>query len=320
MGRYQTRSKTVVKTENISKTLFEYPPTEKDPARRVITFTQHDQTQLRTPEYLNDTIISFFMQYHLDHNVSKELMDRIHVFSSFFFAKIKAIKTKRKAEDISYSCASRWLKGVEIFNKDFLIMPVCEKDHWILVIVCYPSRSPSTKANALPDEELYEPAVIVLNSWNGCAPSVKKALSQFLKFQWHVERKDFRYFPIHNAKTYGIKLLFPKIPQQKNNYNCGVYILNYFYCFLKDPRRTYLQMYRGRDMTKWFEENSVDTFASRRRMYEVINTQIKLWNNADNKAKRAEILIESSDHTEPIQSDNIEKDRTHSDDSIIVIH
>lgn len=293
MSRYPTRSKPnkagILDKVQPNPVLFEYPSNgEINTTRGIITFTKYDLGQMRSPMYLNDTIISFFMQYHLDKNVDQKIKDKLHVFNSFFYSKIKSIKAKQNGESISFGCASRWLKGVQIFDKDFLVMPVCEHDHWSLVIICYPSRpSHGTKYIYIEDKDLYEPAVFVLNSSRQIfAPKVKKSLSQFLRYRWKVEKGSERSFPIHNAKKHGIRLIFPDVPQQRNNYNCGVYILNYFYCFLKDPRMAYMKMMRGRDQKKWFEENGINIARERARMNIIVASQAKLWQGVNNTVSR----------------------------------
>lgn len=295
-----TRSKSSiekVKKETPNRLLFEYPDRQDDLSKSVISFTQHDLNQLRAPRYLNDTIITFFMQYHLD-KVQPQIKDRIHIFSSFFFAKIHSIRERQKEEDVSYKCASRWLGGVELFGKDFLIMPVCEKDHWLMVIICYPARKSSLNPKSVPDEELYEPAVFVLNSWYGCAPSVKRSLNQFLRYQWHVERGELRNFRIHDAKSGGMRLIFPKLPQQRNNYNCGVYMLNYFYCFLKNPRDAYIRMFRKRDMTDWFKQNDIDISCQRRKMTVTIHNLARLWKGGSQDDRTDQSSLMQQDHEE----------------------
>lgn len=314
MSQHKTRSKSNGTTIDSNPVIFEYPPDQDvNSTRGVITLTKHDLKLLTAPKFLNDNIISFFMQYHLDKSVSEEIRDKVHVFNSFFFAKIKSLRTKN-SEANDYSCASRWVRGVEIFNKDFLIMPVCEKDHWILVIVCYPSKNPSGNVNNTPDNELYEPSVFVLNSSFGYAPSVKKSLSQFLRFQWHIERKELRSFPIQARR--GIRLIFPDIPQQKNNWNCGVFVLNFFHCFLRDPRGTYIRMFRQESMKNWFSQNR-DICLDRRIMKDILNRQIRHW--SENKDKR----IDEDDTDEIICSDSTSSSPCLIDDaeinSVIVI-
>lgn len=289
MNGYTTRSKTdKPKPKNVANTvLFEHPVDggNGESSKTMITFTKHDAQQIETPRFLNDTVISFFMQYYLENYVSKDLRGKVHIFNSFFFNKIKSIRVKVGEEKTIPACTSRWLKGTTLFDKDFLILPVCEKDHWILIIICYPYNKPTRRSYKIPDEKLYEPAVIVMNSFHNCAPSVKKILGQFLKFSWLNEKGTTRQFTINNAKPNGIRLLFPKLPQQRNAYNCGVFILNYFLCFLKDPRGSYLKMFRNRPMTDWFSENKIDIGAERRKMKAIIREQTLKWEMSDLKAQ-----------------------------------
>lgn len=329
---YKTRAKAPKRAAESNRTLFQYiPPGEasnSSNAKEVITFTHHDHTQLQSPNYLNDTIISFFMQYHLDNYVDTNLRNKVHVFNSFFLSKLKSIYSKRTKDkpssgsnhddksdtsgsnnnnnnkiniNISNSnnCASRWLKGVKIFEKDFLFLPVCENDHWLLVIVCYPKHQPYNKPFTKPDEELTEPAVFVLNSIMEPAAGVKKALQKFLANQWRIEMGTDRSFSINNAKSNGIRLLFPEVPQQRNNYNCGVYMLNYFKCFLKSPRESYIKMFRQRSLVNWFEENDIKIQSERSRMIEIVKKQCRLWSSPENRAKRALVegeIQESQEH------------------------
>lgn len=330
MSRYSTRSKVKVKSEQSDKShvnpiLFEYSSNgEINTAKGVITFTKYDLGQMRSPMYLNDTVISFFMQYHLDKNVDQKTKDKIHVFNNFFYSKIKPLKGNQDGEDISLKCASRWLKGVGIFDKDFLIMPICENGHWFLVIICYPWReSQGRKYVLMEDESLHEPAVFVLNSSRHTfAPKVKKSLGKFLRYQWKIERGSERAFAIHNAKKHGIRLSFPDVPQQRNNYNCGVYILNYFYCFLRDPRQAYLKMMRGRDLKKWFDEHGINIGRERARMNEIVSTQAKHWQ--DRKGPETRVKQDSQDiHIDSVSnssSSSIDVTEANSNNPVIVIH
>lgn len=299
----------------VHQVFLEYPfEDNQDQSKSVLTITQHDFKRLKSPNFLNDSIISFFMQYHLDTSVSPEVREQIHVFNSFFFSKIKPLR-RNPEDEVALKRASRWLKGVDIFSKDFLIMPVCEQDHWVLVIICYPANIPNSKNRSARNDDIYEPAVLVLNSLPGYAPSVKKSLNHFLRYQWRVERKSIRRFPINEAKKNGIRLIFPHLPNQRNNYNCGVYILNYFYCFLKDPRGAYLRMFRKRDLEIWFEENNINIQLERKRMENLLKELRKTYlseQSSKNLTKESqEIVIGSPSRrasSTPISVDGGESD------------
>lgn len=312
------------RTSNSNQVLLEYPfQTDTQASKSSITITKGDFNRLTPPNFLNDTIVSFFLQYHLDTSISPDVKSQIHVFNSFFFSKIQSLRRDSENED-ALKCASRWLKGVDIFAKDFLIMPICYNDHWILVIICYPARATSLETRSLPNNQLYEPAVFVLNSFPGSAPSVKRSLGRFLRYQWLVERKSVRYFTIHNAKKTGIRLIFPDVPVQKNSHNCGVYILNYFYCFLKNPRLAYIKMFRRRDLRNWFDENNINVYLERRRMQNLLRNLIKHYqtivevNKVDQGSQ--EVIVDGHSHDSSSRDDPAEISDSDSTDSVIVIN
>lgn len=345
---YGTRSKFNVSHDELNRTLFVYKSKssincngntqDNVDQREEITFTFHDQLSLQPPRFLNDTVISFFMRYHLDNYVEDNVKNNIYIFNSFFFAKIKSIKEKLLKKDsadkqqevlkASFTCASRWLKNVKLFRNNFLIMPVCDRDHWLLVIICYPARDPSKKSslNNIRDEELHEPAVIVLNSSYGYSPGIKKVLSKFLEYQWMAEYNTNKQFNLKGNEENGIRLIFPKLPQQRNNYNCGVFMLNYFYCFLKSPRQAYVKMFRGRDMTRWFEANDIDIHRERKRMQDIVMEQKTKWesmqksNDSNSQSNNKSFVMTLDLQEEDDKKVIFKKSEQHSESQVEIIH
>ena len=45
---------------------------------------------------------------------------------------------KNSAAERRYRRVKKWTKEVNIFDKDFLIVPINKKYHWYLAIICYP--------------------------------------------------------------------------------------------------------------------------------------------------------------------------------------
>lgn len=74
-------------------------------------------------------MISLFLNYYLSKS-SSSVSEDVYIFDSLFYSKLKHINKENK----SYEEASRWLDE-DIFNEDFLIMPVCEENHWFLIII-----------------------------------------------------------------------------------------------------------------------------------------------------------------------------------------
>lgn len=258
-------------------TAFTYPLDQS--SKDIITVTRHDLGTIYNSSMLNDVIISLFLKYELDiAQIPSDVKEKIYVFNSFFFSKLQSLKGTKTDEP--FKCASRWIKDVNIFDKDFLVMPVCEKDHWVLVIICYPGRELTKKPRDLDKEKLCEPAVIVLNSFANHAPGIKKLLSAFLTYQWKVEKGFKKAILIKKSR---IKLLFPKLPQQRNNTNCGVYIISFFRCFVGDPYCAYRRIYLTNDLSDWFSEHKIDINHQRVYLKKVASNLRSQWESQPEK-------------------------------------
>ena len=67
-----------------------------------------------------------------------------HAFSTDFFTMLSAsnergkIKADSEAARRAYARVERWTRGVDVFAKKFLLVPVFEDQHWSLAIVCHP--------------------------------------------------------------------------------------------------------------------------------------------------------------------------------------
>lgn len=107
-----------------------YPPHELD---RVLV-TRKDLQVLRPGEFLNDTIVDFYLKYVIRELTPPENQHRVHLFSSFFYK--RWITTTDVAS--RYEAVKKWSGGVNLFEKDFIIVPINEHLHWTLAIICYP--------------------------------------------------------------------------------------------------------------------------------------------------------------------------------------
>ena len=84
--------------------------------------------------------IEFYLLYLRDAVLPAELRPRVHVFNSFLFT----LLTDRHSSSVAaaYQHVQRWTRGVNLFEKDFLILPINDPDrhHWSLAIVAHPGR------------------------------------------------------------------------------------------------------------------------------------------------------------------------------------
>ncbi|XP_056116668.1 sentrin-specific protease 7 isoform X2 [Rhinichthys klamathensis goyatoka] len=124
-----------------ARRLILFPP---PPSKGAITVTTEDLECLDSGEFLNDVIIDFYLKYLMVQKAPRASVHRSHVFSSFFY---KQLTRRDNANEDSTSTPAQvrrhqrvrtWTRHVDIFDKDFLFVPVNQEAHWYLVVICFP--------------------------------------------------------------------------------------------------------------------------------------------------------------------------------------
>ncbi|XP_062862033.1 sentrin-specific protease 7 isoform X2 [Trichomycterus rosablanca] len=123
-----------------ARRLIQFPP---PPSKGAITVTTEDLECLDSGEFLNDVIIDFYLKYLFVQKAPRASVKRSHVFSSFFYKQLT--RRDNANEDISSTPQFRrhqrvrtWTRHVDIFEKDFLFVPVNQEAHWYMVVICFP--------------------------------------------------------------------------------------------------------------------------------------------------------------------------------------
>nr|XP_045016347.1 sentrin-specific protease 6 isoform X2 [Jaculus jaculus] len=170
--------------------LIVYPP---PPAKGGISVTNEDLHCLSEGEFLNDVIIDFYLKYLVLEKLKKEEADRIHIFSSFFYKRLNQ-RERRNHETTNLSIQQKrhgrvktWTRHVDIFEKDFIFVPLNEAAHWFLAVVCFPGLE---KAKYEPNPHYHEHAVMqksptvednkVDSSCSQNSPSAKPVIKKML--------------------------------------------------------------------------------------------------------------------------------------------
>ncbi|KAJ8948885.1 hypothetical protein NQ318_005506 [Aromia moschata] len=128
------------------KQLLTYPPE----GRGRISINTEDYVCLAQDQFLNDVIIDFYLKYLVE-NLPPEQKQKVHIFSTFFYKRLttKPTKASRKSQpaelDPTLTAAQKrharvrtWTKNVNLFEKDFVVVPINENAHWFLAIICFP--------------------------------------------------------------------------------------------------------------------------------------------------------------------------------------
>uniref|UniRef100_A0A4X2L098 Sentrin-specific protease 7 n=1 Tax=Vombatus ursinus TaxID=29139 RepID=A0A4X2L098_VOMUR len=257
-----------VKNTGPIKKLIVYPP---PPTKGGLGVTNEDLECLEDGEFLNDVIIDFYLKYLILEKASDDLVERSHIFSSFFYKCLTRKENNSIEENPNLSMAQRrhkrvrtWTRHINIFNKDYIFVPVNEASHWYLAVICFPwlegpvyedfphqlsqqSKSPQcqhdfqtldtedpqgTLKNTSESKKMCKrPCILILDSLKaGSVQNTVQILREYLEVEWEVRRKTHREF----SKTNMVDLC-PKVPKQDNSSDCGVYLLQYVESFFKDP-------------------------------------------------------------------------------------
>ncbi|KAI1117198.1 hypothetical protein F5Y14DRAFT_374457 [Nemania sp. NC0429] len=112
-----------------------YPGSGKNRA----TVDKDDIQRLDEGQFLNDNIIIFYFRY-LQKNLedsNKDLAKRIYFQNTFFYDKLKPTKA---GQGINYDSVKTWTSKVDLFSKDYIIVPINEYTHWYVAIICNAPR------------------------------------------------------------------------------------------------------------------------------------------------------------------------------------
>jgi sentrin-specific protease 1 len=122
---------------------------------------------------------------------------KIHVFNTFFF---HMLETK------GYKGVRRWTKKFDIFEKDYIIIPVHLGMHWCCAVIDFKQKK-----------------FIYYDSLHGNNPKCLRLLRQYVED----ESMDKKGVPYDTSdwldSTPKVHLINQDIPAQENGYDCGVF-------------------------------------------------------------------------------------------------
>ncbi|KAH7042671.1 hypothetical protein B0J12DRAFT_743197 [Macrophomina phaseolina] len=112
------------------KSSLPYPPK----GRRVIEVNHEDLYRLNDDEYLNDTLIEFYLAWATDEAEKGGCLasDKVFRFNTFFYT---ALTKGSNGQKIDYGSVRRWTSKTDIFTYDYLVIPINENYHWYLAII-----------------------------------------------------------------------------------------------------------------------------------------------------------------------------------------
>ena len=207
--------------------LFEYPP-----GKDSVIVTVKDYMTLEHETWLNDIVIDFYLNFLFLEVLPPELRSSVHLFSSMFYKRMLGVGFKNKTtqrEEAGMTSAQRkhsqvkmWTKNVNLFEKEFIIFPICEGNHWFLIVAILP-RLATLAPGSAARRGGGEPLVLVLDSLNRPQTGAVADIRSYLALEWAARGGGGN----HTFDTGVMKTLRPRKPEQQNGDDCGVYLLYY---------------------------------------------------------------------------------------------
>lgn len=246
-----------------------------------IIVRMEDYLCLSQNEYLSDVDIDFYLQYIYHEKMSPERREKIHIFPAHFYslystsAEFSGWKNEENAGlsalEKRYMRVDGILGDVNIFAKDYLVIPLMDNKHWFLAIVCYPSLNGSCTYDGRRIEgEISRRNMKKGDDENNQPPLKSSCVLIFDSISGNLGRRNVAMTHIKNflmsewTKKYSATIQFvkqklsghsPLVPLQSNSFDCGCFLLEYFERFFVSSPVTNLRL--PLDLKKWFKASTV---------------------------------------------------------------
>ncbi|CAN6678921.1 unnamed protein product [Malus baccata var. baccata] len=206
-----------------------YPKGDSD----AVSISKRDVDLLQPETFINDTIIDFYIKY-LKNQIQPEKRHRYHFFNSFFFRKLADLdKDPSSVSDgrAAFQRVRKWTRKVDLFEKDYIFIPINFNLHWSLIVICHLGEVP--KHNGGDSGNLLKvPCILHMDSIKGSHTGLKNLIQSYLWEEWK-ERKKETSEEI-SSKFHNLRFVPLELPQQENSFDCGLFLLHYLELFLAD--------------------------------------------------------------------------------------
>ncbi|KAI6226215.1 ULP-PROTEASE domain-containing protein [Aphelenchoides fujianensis] len=184
--------------------------------------------------FVNDTIVDFCLN-HFVFNVLPEDVYRIHALPSVFFYMMQMQLLEdagNKADSLAeklwrrYSRLSCFVEDVDLFENDFMVIPLNDVNHWSLCIVCCPNRLLELGGRGARGG---------LSQRRASLEKFGGHVREFLQFAY-IHQNGFSEDLVQRFSEENLPVVIPnKLPQQTATYDCGLFMLEYARSFFINP-------------------------------------------------------------------------------------
>lgn len=180
-----------------------------------LTISNEDFNRLDSGEFLNDTLIDFWMRWiSKNENPSNST---VYFFTSHFFT---ALLDGPEA-------VSSWTakKNINIFEKKFIFIPINAQLHWSLCVVVNCDKINKRTEKLSPLDEV--PCLLFFDSLKAHRKQrVANKIRKWLKFEanrLNITVNDEAFAAL------SLPIVAPDVPYQDNSWDCGVFVCRFAY-------------------------------------------------------------------------------------------
>ncbi|XP_074282329.1 putative ubiquitin-like-specific protease 2A [Silene latifolia] len=179
---------------------------------------------------------------HIWKNFSEDKRMAFAYLDSLWFSLYRESSTRPKV--------LTWIKQKSIFSKKYVFVPVVCWGHWSLLIL--------VNLGGDPDSESRRPCMLLLDSLENAEP--KRLEPEIRKFVVDIYKAEGR---TEDKKVISqIPLIIPKVPQQRDDEECGFYVLYFINLFMQAAPENFslsdgYPYFMSQD---WFKPEDLDSF------------------------------------------------------------
>lgn len=192
-----------------------------------LTITRRDINSLSALNWLNDQVINFYFTLIMERSKSGDL-PKVYAFNTFFYPKLMSG---------GHSVLKRWTRKVDLFEHDYILIPVHLGLHWCVAVIAAKEQS-----------------VRYYDSMGGRNNDCLKALITYLEAESLDKRKT-----VLDSSSWTMECM-EDIPQQMNGSDCGMFACKYAEYISRKARITFQQ----KDMP----------YFRRRMVYEIVQQKL----------------------------------------------
>lgn len=182
---------------------------------------------LQEKDLLNDTMIDFYLNHIVEHVLPDS--SKVTVLPSLFWHNLslrqhafdsedEKMMTDEQKMDLKFGDLHDFVADFDLHEFDYIVVPVNEWEHWSLAVICHPYTAKAR--TVIFDSQL----TADLNNLQNMATLIES----FMKYSYEKRTR--------NAMPFPLKCVLPqRMPQQTNNFDCGIFIAEFARCFLLNP-------------------------------------------------------------------------------------